>query len=111
MCMHQCLRDTARKETDNDVPDKMKHDFWNIRSSCLEPCKSLLPFIGNSSFDIRISSFRSQFALLGNANCRYSGGRFGWLSGYDDRHIAPGAVVRIPRQRGGRRIVSTADEH
>ena len=84
MRMHQCLRDTARKETDNDVPDKMKHDFWNIRSSCLEPRKSLLPFIGNSSFDIRISSFPSQFALLGNANCRYSGGR---SAGFPDMTI------------------------
>src|SRR5262249_21382976 len=54
--------------------------FWHIRSSCLEPRKSLLPFIGNSSFVIWISSFGSQFSLLGNANCRYSGGRFGWLS-------------------------------
>src|SRR6266853_628670 len=52
MCMHQCLRDTARKETDNDVPDKMKHDFWNIRSSCLEPCKS---FIRHSDFLIPVA--------------------------------------------------------
>jgi hypothetical protein len=25
--MQQCFRDAARKKTDNDVPDKMKHDF------------------------------------------------------------------------------------
>jgi hypothetical protein len=25
--MQQRFRDTARKKTDNDVPDEMKHDF------------------------------------------------------------------------------------
>jgi hypothetical protein len=27
MCMQQRFRDTARKETDDDIPDKMKHVF------------------------------------------------------------------------------------
>jgi len=25
--MHQRFRDTTGEETDNDIPDKMKHDF------------------------------------------------------------------------------------
>ena len=27
MCMHKRFRDTAREEPDNDISDKMKHDF------------------------------------------------------------------------------------
>jgi hypothetical protein len=34
--MQQRFRDTARKETDNDIPDKMKHDFLLLNPASLE---------------------------------------------------------------------------